>query len=136
LITEKICGKCKQLKSLVDFYKRSAAKDGYAPHCKKCGLEYARTQRANDPEWTRKKKNSSLKFAFGITLDDYEAMAEAQGHICAICRLPKTPLCVDHCHVTGKVRGLLCHDCNKMLGFANDNTDVLSRAIEYLGGQS
>jgi hypothetical protein len=95
-------------------------------------LEWSRARRKNDPEWSRKKKNNALKFNFGITLDEYEAMAEAQGNSCAICRLPKTPLCVDHCHTTGKVRGLLCHECNKMLGFAGDNIEVLNTAIQYL----
>ncbi len=44
----------------------------------------------------------------------------------------KRPLCVDHCHVTGKVRGLLCVSCNLMLGYANDNTQVLANLIKYL----
>ncbi len=62
-------------------------------------------------------------------------MLDRQGGVCAICK--KKPdegkmLCVDHCHVTGMVRGLLCHKCNSVLAFGNDDPDILRAAIAYL----
>jgi hypothetical protein len=61
-------------------------------------------------------------------------MLARQGGACAICKQPPTrrPLFVDHCHTTGKVRGLLCHGCNAALGFMRDDHTRTSAATEYL----
>lgn len=81
-------------------------------------------------------RNKHLKRNFGITLEEYDALLEKQDNHCEIC--PRTPeengrrLCVDHDHKTGKVRGLLCTPCNTLLGQANDNEDILLKAIQYL----
>jgi hypothetical protein len=62
-------------------------------------------------------------------------MLAAQGGKCAICRTSETiKWYVDHCHVTGKVRGILCHHCNLMLGMSRDDPQVLQAAIAYLVG--
>jgi hypothetical protein len=65
-------------------------------------------------------------------------MFATQGGVCAICSAPdeslKKRLCVDHCHTTGAVRGLLCDNCNTALGKFRDNADTLRRAITYLEG--
>jgi hypothetical protein len=73
---------------------------------------------------------------YGITPDAYEAMLSTQGSRCALCHTD-TPrgsgrFHVDHCHATGKVRALLCHECNTGLGKFKDNTELLARAIAYL----
>ena len=79
----------------------------------------------------------ALQRKYGISLIEKVAMARAQANKCQICGHPsETPnggsLVVDHCHTSGAVRGLLCTNCNWMLGLARDNPDVLSRAIAYL----
>jgi hypothetical protein len=87
-----------------------------------------------------KKRSNTLKCLFGITLEDYNKMLEAQNGVCAICGKEEThknqygvvSLSVDHDHQTGKVRGLLCSKCNKMLGLSNDNKQILLNAINYL----
>jgi hypothetical protein len=70
---------------------------------------------------------------YGISPDEYQAMILTQNNVCAICikKSDKT-LCVDHCHATTKVRGLLCHSCNKGLGVFGDSIENLERAITYL----
>jgi hypothetical protein len=83
-----------------------------------------------------KRKAQRLR-AFGIGLDEYKQMLDAQGGKCAICGFqersdPNFFPVVDHCHETGKVRGLLCANCNHILGKAKDNPDVLRAAAEYL----
>lgn len=96
-------------------------------------------------EWRRRNpdrtKNYHMRRSFGITLDDYNAMAEAQGHVCAICGRPETSkgqngtaqdLAVDHCHDGGKIRGLLCSFCNRGLGFFEDDIDRIKSAIRYV----
>jgi hypothetical protein len=87
----------------------------------------------NNPEYT---KNQKLKQAFGITLDDYNQMLFKQNGKCAICNIHHTEfkraLSVDHCHITGKIRGLLCDNCNHILGKAKDNITILKQSIKYL----
>ena len=77
---------------------------------------------------------------YGITVDQYYEMLALQNNACKICdseynnsdRCESGKLFIDHCHTTGKVRGLLCHKCNQGLGYLDDDTDRLQRAIEYL----
>lgn len=84
-------------------------------------------RKANGTEY-RFSLNDNLKRLYGITLDQFEAMASDQAGVCAICGRPPTAssgrarhpprLQVDHCHTTGKIRGLLCHNCNAMIANA------------------
>lgn len=77
---------------------------------------------------------SRLKERYGITEEEYYQMALEQGYRCKICNKEQVTrrFCVDHCHKTGRVRGLLCSSCNKMLGLAKDNQEILHQAIFYL----
>jgi hypothetical protein len=69
---------------------------------------------------------------YGLSLADYRALQEQQGHACAICRKVTRVLCIDHCHTTGRVRGLLCRRCNSALGFYADDQRLLRAALAYL----
>lgn len=98
--------------------------------------EYRKTEQYKVTE-----RNSRYLRNYGISLDTYNQMLDDQHGVCAICHLPEKaknnqgeikPLAVDHCHTTGKVRGLLCHSCNVLLGRSYDNTVILASAIEYL----
>lgn len=79
---------------------------------------------------------------YGVSLKEVEEIFIKQKGKCAICRqegfkmrdVHKSSLNLDHCHNTGQVRGLLCHNCNRALGLFKDNTVILSNAIEYLEG--
>ena len=82
-------------------------------------------------------RNADLKKKYGITTDDYDSMFSEQNGVCAICKRGdmsngKLHLAIDHCHETSVVRGLLCNNCNLMLGHANDNVKTLQSAINYL----
>lgn len=88
----------------------------------------------NNPEI---RKSALLKYEFGITLSDFNDMLSAQDGGCAICGQTQTRpgtkyLAVDHCHTTGKIRGLLCDRCNRGLGFFKDSPELLVAAAEYL----
>lgn len=76
-------------------------------------------------------RKSKLKNKYGISLEDLFSLKQRQNNVCAICESEEN-LCVDHSHETGKVRGLLCHNCNKGLGFFEDNIAILNSAIDYL----
>lgn len=117
---------------------------------KALGSEYVKNNREKIKqrckEWAKnnpdKVKTLWLKRAFGITLDYYNNMSEKQGNVCAICFKPETisdkrsqltrALAVDHDHLNGNIRGLLCNSCNKGLGFFGDSEENLLKAIEYL----
>lgn len=83
-----------------------------------------------------KKYKERLKYDYGMTVEDYEALSAYQGDCCAICKVPSLSLsqrlAVDHCHATGKVRGLLCKACNAALGLLKDSPEVLETAFKYL----
>jgi hypothetical protein len=85
-----------------------------------------------------KKKSSQLKYEYGITLEQYNQLLVEQEGSCSICksvspnRSGSNYFHVDHCHITNKVRGLLCNSCNLGLGSFKDNTIILQKAIEYL----
>jgi len=86
------------------------------------------------PELTRAHANHYRR-EYDITLDDYLGMFLDQMGCCAICNASATrerKLFVDHCHVTGRVRGLLCDNCNKGIGMLGDDVIVLHAAIIYL----
>jgi hypothetical protein len=85
---------------------------------------------ANDPAL----RDGKLKRLYGISTAEYDALLAKQGGVCAICRKrSKGRLCVDHCHVTGTVRGLLCSACNIALGSLKDDLASLVAALAYLG---
>jgi hypothetical protein len=85
----------------------------------------------------RRSREARLVRDYGISIEDYEEMLAEQNGVCLICgSKPGTKrskrLHVDHCHTTGRVRGLLCQKCNHMLGLAGDNPEVLRIAASYL----
>ena len=144
----KKCRKCGVVKNRDQFtVRKSGERLGHlAGHCKTCSVK-VNTDRWNaDPErlaligW-----RSKIKRRYGLTEAAYNAMLNAQGHACAICRSTvswsknykhkkngSSRFMVDHCHETGKIRGLLCTRCNRALGLVQDNTETLKRAVEYL----
>lgn len=137
------CVECARQRRMKYYY----AKDG-----KTRGREDARKRREKDPAAERQRAvRVNLKRKYGLTEQAYREMFDAQQGRCAICdeavvsRLDESrPLYsgrgapgreiarVDHCHATGRVRGLLCSDCNIMLGHARDEEEVLLKAIRYL----
>lgn len=100
---------------------------------------YTKARREADP-WHEFRL--SLRRHYGITVDDYLKMHDAQNGVCAICKCGETSvdnktkkirrLAVDHCHDSKKIRGLLCSKCNTGLGSLGDNTATLLSAVAYL----
>jgi hypothetical protein len=90
----------------------------------------------------RKEANREIyyKKRYNITLEEYNRMLILQNSQCGICKISETEIkhgrntyfAVDHCHISGKVRGLLCYKCNSLLGFVNDEIETLKNAIKYL----
>lgn len=145
----KQCSRCKVEKELDKFNKRRDSRDGYEGHCKECRS----SKRVANPNFKESSRKANKKFdmkrkgkrwgyhlskTYGLSEDDYYKMLDEQGHKCAICNLSVDKeehygkFVVDHCHNTGKVRGLLCNKCNLMLGNARDDIRILDKGIKYL----
>ena len=124
------CKKCSDNLPLNNFYFNKNGKYKRQNVCKKCMNIYD----------YKTDKNSKLKRAYGITLDEYEELLSKQDSKCAICGIDNNgkyrnkprAFAVDHCHSTGKIRGLLCSDCNTGIGLLKDNINYLQLAIKYL----
>lgn len=115
----------------------------------KAQTERALQQKTENPEeYYIRRRYAVLKHKYGISREDYEALKDAQGGVCAVCgkknkiKQPRNRnvgeqswLAVDHCHKTGKIRGLLCGLCNGGLGMFEDNIEALEAAVSYLRRQ-
>ena len=141
-LSTKVCKSCGEDKPLSCYNKFSRSKDGLAYKCRDCRkAEYSewRSSKSSD-EIKEINKRSNLKKTFGITLEEYNEMLDRQKGTCAICLQAETTvrqgevqaLSVDHCHQTGKIRGLLCNSCNRALGKFKDSAENLIRAANYL----
>ena len=131
----RFCHGCGKEKFICEFNKR-------ASRCKPCQKSWReanrdtlqlRKQRRRDSGAT---KDEKLRRQYGITLAQYNAMLAEQGGLCAICNKPsrmKRPLAVDHDHVTGRIRGLLCFHCNTAIGHLLDDPKLVQIAADYLG---
>lgn len=127
----KICCKCKFPKSFDDFYKNKSCKDGFHKQCKSC-----HTIKRQSKEYNREYK---LLSRYELTQEKFNIIFEFQDRRCAICRtsIPsKRGWVIDHDHLTGEVRGILCHKCNLGIGLLLDNINVVYKAYDYLRIQS
>ena len=137
----KTCNVCETARPLSDFGVRKTGRIGdLIMPCKPCKVKVHRQKRrANPKHFYEIERKSKFKTQYGITLERYDEMLVSQNGGCAICK-EKTPggrtknFAVDHCHTTGKVRGLLCTKCNRGLGLFNDRSDLLKLATTYLIG--
>jgi Recombination endonuclease VII len=90
--------------------------------------------RAHKHEISVRRQGGHLKRRYGISRADYAALLARQGGVCAICgKPPEKTLCVDHCHSTGRIRGLLCRKCNFGLGCYAEDQAAMIAALAYLG---
>lgn len=138
----KTCPKCSQSKSVSEFYKDKSRPDGLKVWCRECSRKHDTsnpdTRRAYQTKWRKDHpelfKQRRRKYRYGITPDQYNQLLTEQQSCCAICKHPfgDTQPHVDHCHTSGAVRGLLCGNCNRMIGLAYDNTNILVNAVAYL----
>jgi hypothetical protein len=149
----KVCPNCGKLKGFEEFGKCAKAVHGLAYDCRPCQAVYSAARRKSHYEQIHKASQNSvanriaadplfvrrrtLKYHYGLTLEQFEAMFLAQDERCAICHTANPHRrsgvwTVDHDHKTGKVRGVLCSHCNSALGFMRDKPGSLTAAVEYL----
>ncbi len=138
----KHCKKCGQLKSLFLFFKDKALKDGHANTCKVCKTKKTYEWRESNKEaynlqmrtYHKENYNTERLYRYNLSREDYNKMLADQKGLCALCDKPnpstKRSLAIDHCHATGKVRGILCYGCNRLMALLDDEA-LLERAVAY-----
>ena len=152
------CSKCQKSKNESEFYsgmkrckschkmtcngwakrnpeKVKASQDKWSskPENKKKQVIAARRWQLNNVERVKlNKRRLHIKKTYGISLEEYDRLATLQNNCCKICNKYQDILHVDHDHVTGEVRGLLCLNCNTGLGLFSDSVETLNNAISYL----
>lgn len=140
------CKRCGDWKVLEDYPKDKNSFLGIYSYCSECANKRARDNhkkiRAKDSEgWQehrKKYRNRYYKNTYGITLENFEAIFQAQDCRCAICLceldidLDSKKAHLDHNHTTGKIREILCVRCNKGIGYLQEDIDIMESAISYL----
>lgn len=143
----KFCTKCLEIKPKSEFYRNSRAKDGLQWTCRPC------TNAVND-HWAKTHEHDAKRIAsgaarrahvkrkYGLSREEYERRVDEAGGLCEVCKQPERQtrgtdgkvweLCVDHDHMTGEVRGLLCHDCNSAIARCRDDSARLRALADYL----
>lgn len=142
------CSKCKEYKHKNKFRKRENSTTGRQYWCRSCEneasrerykLKRRRKRTKNKPvrDTSLKRKKRMLKSRYDLSYEEYVSMYKTQNECCAICEEQydlggHSGLYVDHCHKTGKVRGLLCPRCNSLIGKFLEDKDILLNSLEYL----
>jgi hypothetical protein len=127
----KRCAVCGEIKPLEEFPRNKNYADGHHCNCKPCHNAQVRQSRERLHGGSR---HYHLKRRYGIGADEVDDLIASQGGVCAVCGRPD-PDHVDHDHASGRVRGILCFNCNGGLGQFADDLDRLVGAIRYLDAQ-
>lgn len=130
--TGKKCTKCGVLKKLEEFGTRLLKVSGNITHksmCKECEKKSANEWYEKHPD---KKNDRMRKYRYGMSNEEFDILKNEQNGKCKLCGLNMKKPNVDHCHKTGKVRGIICMKCNAGLGLFNDDVELLKKAIQYL----
>ena len=134
------CKRCGRTEvPLRELVKNETSKHGHKELCRECDTRGRKERWHAVPKEQRRDFEYQRKY--GVSLNDVDEMRKDQDYRCKICGVHEEDavgkhggLYVDHCHTTGKVRGLLCHNCNAGLGHYKDDVDLLLAAIQYLRG--
>jgi len=133
----KKCCRCGVEKPQSEFHNDASQKSGLCPRCKTCESARKKTYYDwGDRNFRERKRRNVLKACYGISIDEYQRLLSLQNGVCAICGAPPSGrfkyLAVDHNHLTGEVRGLLCNSCNRALGLLKDDFSLLQAAVAYM----
>lgn len=134
------CPRCQQWRPLDEYNKGSRTKHGTATYCKSCSVQWA-SEWGKSERGRRSRHRSRVLYEYNLSAAEFEALKSAQNDQCKICQQEPDngkELCVDHCHGTGRVRGLLCDRCNRAIGYLKESPALLRAAADYIeqqGGQ-
>ena len=119
-VAVKKCAKCGDAKPLDEFHRHKGGSQGRHSWCKACCRIYYRANRKRNYS-AEQKRRWLVKGRYGLTANEVRALHRAQAGLCGLCETSiDGRYCIDHDHITGKVRGLLCHRCNVLIGGMDD----------------
>lgn len=124
----KICSKCQKEKPETEFFLDRRRLGAFRAECKVCHNSWSKSYAHKNPERIRA---AQRKHRYGMPPSEFNQLFTAQSGRCAICGSPSA-LDVDHCHRSGKIRGLLCRQCNQAIGLFRESTKLLESAKRYL----
>lgn len=129
----KTCTTCNIAKPAADYHWHYKDKGIRRTSCKVCRSNVEKIRQRQEA-YKATRKEYTLQKGYGISVEEYNLKLKEQNGGCQICgRPPKNKsLAVDHCHTTGKIRGLLCSYCNVGLGHFHDKPELLNKAADYL----
>lgn len=126
------CTQCNQVKPKEEFVKKANSPRFYS-WCRDCFNQHGRDLKQRNPEAYKKKvRKNTLKRRYNLTEEEYQNLLDSQNGTCAICKEIPVRFVIDHDHSSGKVRGLLCDNCNLSVGWYENNSNRISQIIEYL----
>ncbi len=132
----KVCGRCKNscpTQEFGSYYHKVTKKYRPGYLCRACRARKTADYRKKNPAYRQKLRVQQIARKYGLSEVEYQKMSESQNHCCLACgKKPDYPLYVDHCHQSGRVRGLLCSGCNSALGMVEDSPNVLRNLAGYL----
>ena len=129
---DKTCIRCEIAYPLESYQNKADAADGKQSYCRKCRAGLAKAHRLAKPEMHRANVGrANRRRKYGLSEPEFQALVSRSGGRCGICGA-EAALCVDHCHETSRVRGLLCLHCNLGLGHFRDDPERMQAAIAYL----
>jgi hypothetical protein len=147
-IGKKKCCTCKKIKTIESFPKDKHNPDGYNYQCKKCRSKWKKANINYFRNYSIKNRlkikigqqSATLKLKYNLSLEAFNRMLQEQNGVCAICGKPETRICrgslcslsVDHNHETGKIRELLCSNCNVMLAKCDESIEWLDKIKNYI----
>ena len=129
-----MCKSCSEVKPFTEFYKNNATPDKLTRYCKVCCKRKERETHRKNPnkKWEHRHKELITSTGERLTKPMFTRLIEDQHNQCGICNQVMKKPCIDHNHITGSIRMLLCTNCNTMIGLAKEDTNILSRAIDYI----
>ncbi len=127
----KKCRKCNIDKDSTEFYNNNATKDKLTTWCKPCHREKEKIAHRKDP-WKKKFQGARTLYGESMTQELFTKMLTEQNNKCGICNSNMITPYIDHNHSTKKIRMLLCHHCNTLLGMAKQDINILKGAITYI----
>lgn len=135
-LEQKVCPKCGATKEKKEFGKDATTSSGVSSWCKPCKKEWRAQHRKDNPEEHKRIDFRNDLKKYGLTVEDYNSMFDKQKGCCDCCGRSaenfRRGLHIDHDHITGQVRALLCTKCNPGLGYFDDSIEALEMAIKYL----
>lgn len=130
-MTYKICTLCNEGKNLEEFYTDKRTKNGRTSRCKNC-LRTSENKKRQCPKVKKERCKKEALRRYSISEDLYYKIKKVKNCQCCSRKISSSEVCIDHCHISGTIRGVLCSTCNLSIGGLGDTMEGVQKALNYL----